>query len=186
LSNLAHTTVVQLVGFDEEDMRVETVLVSADKRQYPQKALVYPLSETSPRPPVWSSNMEIAEAKQESKMVAVRFQIVKAFNPTLYAKAARLNGEGCPNLVFDHDVRRLASIRWQITSAKLSDAATSLVKVPHEVANEWVEHFPNPIKGTFVSISPEKGAPKDPGDRFTPITRPPGMECDEYWEYAVA
>ena len=73
LSNLAHTTIVQLIGFDEEDARVDTVLVAANKVQYPQKALVWPLSDTSPKPPPWAANMEPTEAKSESKMAAVRF-----------------------------------------------------------------------------------------------------------------
>ena len=37
-----------------------------------------------------------------------------------------------------------------------------------------------------MSISPDKGAPKNPDDRFTPIIRPTGVSHSEYWDYALA
>lgn len=49
-SNVAYTTVVQRADFDEDDRRATDVLVTTGAQKHPQKALVHPLSETSPTP----------------------------------------------------------------------------------------------------------------------------------------
>lgn len=173
-SNLEHTTIVQLEDFDDEDTRVREVLVSEKTRQFPKRVLVYPLSGTSPTPAFGgSANLAAADIAPRGGLVAVRFQIIKAFNPALYAKAVRATGEACPNLIFEDNKEKLANIKHRLSHSVLKDAATCLAKVPVEVAEDWLTNNPNPMKGTFVSISPERGAPKIPEDRFTPIVRPP-------------
>ena len=163
-------TIVHLDDFDESDSRIAPVLVADRGRQFPMKALVMPCSDGSPMQEIGGHGAldPYFERPQAVKMPSVRFQIVQAFAPKPYARTKAPSGKSCSALIFCiHRVH--------------DDAATCLVRVPIEAAEKWMgELLKLGPRGTFVSISPERGAERNPKDSFTPVIRPEGTSDDDY------
>ena len=177
-------TTLVFLGEPYSDFRgVMDVFLRNETGPVPDKAHVWQGQDNSPLTVISASADSLIKDDpiDSFEITDLRIQITKAFAPTLYDLAAK-NLHHVPSIALKEEDCKFIK---RVHSAQLyDDSTTCLVRMRKDVAIDWDERGPvHP--GTFLHVQGTKGPKKDPGSKFVPITRPPGMDSEQYYKYVM-